>query len=235
MRHALLDQVRAGGLPDRWYVSDGQHTVGPVALDLVVRGVRDRAVGGHCWLRHEGWRVWRSIAELGSPLVDDCAPTPTPHDPFAATQLDLDPTLESVLAGAFERLGAEACLVHERAGDGAVVRAARGPGSLDVLGERLDALDRVLTAVSSGGFVLAEPHPGPTGAALVARLRRAGASGAAALAVPVTSRARRHLAGWIEIGRTEGFRAHELAEAAELAERASLLLDAAPRSRRVVH
>ena len=49
---------------DRWYVTTGHVAVGPVNLDLIARGVEAGKVPLEAFVRHEGWTVWRPLAEL---------------------------------------------------------------------------------------------------------------------------------------------------------------------------
>jgi len=55
---------------DRWYVTDGLNAVGPVRLDLLVRGIEAGRVPLESFVRHEGWKVWRPLAELAEPAPD---------------------------------------------------------------------------------------------------------------------------------------------------------------------
>jgi hypothetical protein len=49
---------------DRWYVTVGHTAVGPVNLDLLARGVEAGKVPLGAFVRHEGWTVWRPLAEI---------------------------------------------------------------------------------------------------------------------------------------------------------------------------
>lgn len=75
----ILAESEAAGA-DRWYVSDGATAVGPVALDLITRGIQEGRVPPESYVRHEAWRVWRPVGEVSdfqvpSP-IDSAAPTP---------------------------------------------------------------------------------------------------------------------------------------------------------------
>ena len=81
MRSIKLLAETAVGSTDRWYVSDGATAVGPVALDLIARGIEEGRVPLESYVRHEAWRVWRpvwEVAEVQIPPVaaDSAAPTP---------------------------------------------------------------------------------------------------------------------------------------------------------------
>jgi hypothetical protein len=83
----LLAETSAAAA-DRWYVSDGATAVGPVALDLITRGIQEGRVPLESYVRHEAWRVWRPICEVTdfqvpSP-IDSAAPTPPYPGSFRA-------------------------------------------------------------------------------------------------------------------------------------------------------
>jgi len=58
-RPELIERESGG-----WYVSDGDQSVGPVALELLVRGVESGRVPVDAFVRHEAWKVWRPLTEL---------------------------------------------------------------------------------------------------------------------------------------------------------------------------
>ena len=51
---------------DRWYVTTGAKAVGPVALDLLTKGIEAGKVPVECFVRHEAWKVWRPLADIAS-------------------------------------------------------------------------------------------------------------------------------------------------------------------------
>ena len=51
---------------DRWYVTTGAKAVGPVALDLLTKGIESGKVPVECFVRHEAWKVWRPLADIAS-------------------------------------------------------------------------------------------------------------------------------------------------------------------------
>lgn len=69
----------AVGNADRWYVSDGATAVGPVALELLARGIEEGKVPLESYVRHEAWRVWRPLSDVAlvqaPPAADSAAPT----------------------------------------------------------------------------------------------------------------------------------------------------------------
>src|SRR5262249_7993301 len=58
---------------DRWYVTNGATSVGPVSLDLITRGVEAGKVPLESFVRNETWKVWRPLVDLveGGSLDDE--------------------------------------------------------------------------------------------------------------------------------------------------------------------
>ena len=90
LRSDILRADRATA--DRWYVTNGATAVGPVALELVERGVEAGKIPVESYIRHEMWKIWRPLSELciteapapidptGTPLVPLPLPLPFPSD-----------------------------------------------------------------------------------------------------------------------------------------------------------
>jgi hypothetical protein len=83
---------------DRWYVTTGAKAVGPVALDLLTKGIEAGKVPVECFVRHEAWKVWRPLADIAS--VEG---TPLPRTP-ARPAAEVSAALGSAL-GAFSDMG----------------------------------------------------------------------------------------------------------------------------------
>jgi hypothetical protein len=49
---------------DRWYVTNGVTAVGPVAFELMQRGVSAGRIPPGSFVRHETWKVWRRLEEI---------------------------------------------------------------------------------------------------------------------------------------------------------------------------
>lgn len=60
----LLTCTVAGGVADRWYVSTGEDSVGPVSLELLARGLEAGRVPLECFVRNEAWTVWRPLSDV---------------------------------------------------------------------------------------------------------------------------------------------------------------------------
>ena len=238
----VLDVARAGS--DRWYVTDGATSVGPVNLDLLARGVEAGKVPVESFVRHEAWKVWRPLRELaeitdddglpvvGRPSTDDIsvagARPSMPQDflPSDAVTgaVDRRDALLLLLAAAVARGHAEVAMIHELNNDGAVAVSAHGPQVFEALGMRTKLLDPALVAAAAGILVLAEPQPGPAGAAIVARLSRLGHPVTGAVMLPIRPHGR--LYGTIELGRRSAFRAIEVAGLEALVEALVFKLEA---------
>src|SRR5215510_8290854 len=140
--------------PDRWYVTNGANAVGPVDFQLLARGIRAGKVPLESFIRHEGWKVWRPLADVaevihGTPLAPPVMPAPPvsksadaastdditepgrpslPGERLAADAIagatDLREALLLVMAAVVQRTSAEAAIVHRVHDDGAVVACA---------------------------------------------------------------------------------------------------------------
>jgi hypothetical protein len=223
----VLDVARAGS--DRWYVTNGATSVGPINLDLLARGVEAGKVPVESFVRHEAWKVWRPLGELaeitddegmpvvGRPSTDDIsvgAGRPSMPQDFLPSNavigaVDRRDALLLLLAAAVARGHAEVAMIHELNNDGAVAVSAHGPQVFEALGMRTKLLDPALIAAASGMLVLAEPTPGPAGQAIIDRLSRLGLPVTGAVMLPIRPRGR--LYGTIELGRRSPFRAIEVA------------------------
>jgi hypothetical protein len=51
---------------DRWYATDGVIAVGPVAFDMLRRGVATGQIPLGSSVRHASWKVWRTLEEIES-------------------------------------------------------------------------------------------------------------------------------------------------------------------------
>jgi hypothetical protein len=67
-----LARLAEGSAIDRWYVTDGVMSVGPVALELLGRGIEAGKVPSDGFVRHESWSRWRRMSDLGEadPVFD---------------------------------------------------------------------------------------------------------------------------------------------------------------------
>ena len=49
---------------DRWYVTNGVTAVGPVAYELLTRGVASGRIPSWSFVRHQSWKVWRRLDDI---------------------------------------------------------------------------------------------------------------------------------------------------------------------------
>jgi hypothetical protein len=213
---------------DRWYVTVGHTAVGPVNLDLLARGVEAGKVPLEAFVRHEQWKVWRPLAELAEIERDSMSSTEATDDIDEGARTSMPPSLPShrstdqrealllLMTAAVVRGGADAALVHEVGDWEAVVVCAHGASTWEAVGMRTPLADPAVVAAASGATLVAEPEPGPAGAAVMARLARVAGPVEGAVLIPI--RVHNRLYGMIEIGRRTAFRAAEIASLEGLVE-----------------
>lgn len=56
--------------PDRWFVTNGVVAVGPVSFELLLRGVAHGRIPNGSVIRHESWKVWRRLEDIGALTSD---------------------------------------------------------------------------------------------------------------------------------------------------------------------
>lgn len=209
---------------DRWYVTTGHTAVGPVNLDLIARGVEAGKVPLEAFVRHEAWKVWRPLSDLG--VIESDGPEST--DDIADTgriSISGDFQPADAIDGASDRRGAltllmtaavvrgctDVGIVHEVDDEGAWAVCAHGPAMSEALGMRTPLDDAALVAAAAGVTVVAEPSPGPAGQAILARLSKL-AGGIALEGVIMTPiRTGGRLNGMLELGRKTPFKSAEIA------------------------
>lgn len=109
----LLTCTVPGGVADRWYVSTGDGSVGPVSLELLARGIEAGRVPLECFVRNEAWTVWRPLSDVARVTVCDgplapqgsavrgrklVPPAPDSEDTFEDKPSDSRPTLPHIPA-----------------------------------------------------------------------------------------------------------------------------------------
>ncbi|KYF64968.1 hypothetical protein BE11_35135 [Sorangium cellulosum] len=90
----LFEELRGSerGFTDRWYVSNGEQSVGPVNLDQLARGIESGVVPLDSFVRNEAWTVWCPLSDIAMVTVADAAtPAVQPDDEFAADDDDTVP------------------------------------------------------------------------------------------------------------------------------------------------
>jgi hypothetical protein len=229
---------------DRWYVTNGATSVGPVSLDLIVRGLEAGKVPLESFVRNETWKVWRPLVELivggrdGGEDDEELAAARRSVPPPALSQEEMQSSLrpddmspDEAIAGATDpkeamlllmsavvrEIEAHAALVHQAKDGGAVVVCAHGGDLFEGLGEQVTMSDPAIVAAFAGQIIVAEPVAGPAGAVVRRRLGRGQPSSLLGAAMfPI--RPNRRLFGTLEIGRRTFFSPRELARVEVLVE-----------------
>lgn len=83
----LLSSER--GFPDRWYVTNGERSVGPVKLDQLARGIESGVVPLDSFVRNEAWTVWCPLSDIATVTVAaTVTPAEQPEEGSAADEDD---------------------------------------------------------------------------------------------------------------------------------------------------
>jgi hypothetical protein len=139
----VLDVAR--GATDRWYVTNGATSVGPVNLELLVRGVEAGKVPISSFVRHEAWKVWRPLCEIAEITTD-----PGEAAPYDGNRPSYEPGRASYEPGRVSTADGFATNQPSASGN---VAAAVPHASTTVVGvgdsERRDALLLLLAAAVS--------------------------------------------------------------------------------------
>jgi hypothetical protein len=196
--------------PPLWFVTNGQHTVGPVRTDLLLRGILHRRIPDDCLVRELRWSHWRKLDEireirtlwtaqaLGDPEPVATARRLLPNaDRWLAGASDPSEVLLFALQAAVTLTGATAGICTRERGGRAVVSYARGADAL--LGTELEGDDPVVALAHAGHGTIGEPGAGPVEATIFDRLSIAALGGVAM--VPI--RHRHGLVAVIELGRAD--------------------------------
>jgi hypothetical protein len=226
----------------RFFVTDGEVTIGPVDGELLARGIASGKVPFEALVWCAGWEQWCCVRDYASAhallpteeaavasaklaRVSDLSPLQMPATDIQAQTLsearDLGHAASSFLSMCAAATGAECGWVHvfSRSSGGAMVTLEGiGPRSAFGLGRTIDASDQALRAAREGRTVLGEPIPGVVGSAVAARVLATGMAASSVLMTPVLCRGQ--LLCMVELGiasRPAGFRARDAAICEQLA------------------
>jgi len=62
---AISPFTRSGGpASDLWYVTNGQAVVGPVGMELLLRGIHHGRVSDDCYIAQSFWQSWRPLDQV---------------------------------------------------------------------------------------------------------------------------------------------------------------------------
>ncbi len=226
---------------DRFYVTNGDKAVGPVNLDLLARGLSAGKVPITSFVRHEGWKVWRPLAELAV-VIDDEDITQQESPSFISEEelerISLVPTDDVASAGrpstpddfhpadatdgASDRDEALSLLLSAAAirvsADAAIAHRVDDQGTI-VIGAHGQLTNVIGCSIPVDDPALAAARTGavvvaepmPGPAGRAVRTRLVALDGNVDAAVMFPVRVHEGLIGMIEIGRSEPFRHGEMA------------------------
>lgn len=83
----VMNLWNAARVTDRWYLTNGVVALGPVAFELLSRGIASGKIPANSYVRHECWKVWRRLDEIGQ-LSDASRAAIT--EQFAQISADVD-------------------------------------------------------------------------------------------------------------------------------------------------
>ncbi len=194
---------------ERYFVTDGDATVGPVDGELLARGIHAGKVPLDAMVWSTGWGRWRLVSEFASELgmlpsreeakassklarVSDLYPLQLPSTDAQAQTLrecrTLNEAASKFLQMASAVTGADCGWVHvysRQAGGAMITLEGIGPRAQFGVGRTIDPSDQALRVARDGRLVLSEPIPGVVGSAVAARILATGISPMAVLMVPV--------------------------------------------------
>ncbi|XXX77159.1 DUF4339 domain-containing protein [Sorangium sp. So ce134] len=96
MRSVKLSQeLRSSerGFTDRWYITNGERSVGPVRLDQLARGIESGSVPLDSFVRNEAWTVWCPLSDIAMVTVAAAETPAEPPDEASAADADDDDTV----------------------------------------------------------------------------------------------------------------------------------------------
>jgi hypothetical protein len=216
---------------ERWLVTNGDITVGPVHTELLLRGYMGGRIPEHCRVREMSWPAFRpldGIREIGSLKRRLARDTERPLNLREALQrlpltADSGELLTCTLLLAALALDANAGLVHRYRSPSRLPVASAAFGVMpERLGEVLPATDPAYQLALRGRHLCGNPRHG-TAERLVAERLQHDAPLSSVVMTPVIASGR--LLAMLELGRTEHpFRADDADDLAELAAQVALRL-----------
>lgn len=229
-------------VPERYFVTDGEATVGPVDGELLARGIKTGKVPLDALVWATGWEKWRPVTEFAEQIgvlperdlersasrlarVSDLYPLQLPSTDVQCQSLR---DAQSLTEAAIQFLnltagvtGAEGGWVHVASpslGGALITAEGLGPRVDFGIGRTIEPSDQALRAARAGRTVLGEPIPGVVGSAVAARILSAGISPTSVLMTPVLCEGR--LLVMLELGiasRESGFSAKDAAMTEQMA------------------
>jgi hypothetical protein len=209
MHTNLFDKPRPAP-PPLWFVTNGEHTVGPVRTDLLLRGVAFGRIPEDCLVRELRWTSWRKleeIREIRTLWIAQALGTPEPVEMARRPTIDASRWVEPAgdrsevlllsLSAAVSLTGATAGICYRERNGKPVVSYTRGADAL--LGAPISYRDPAVALAHAGHGTIGEPDAGPVEGAIFDRLGIAAFGGVAM--VPL--RHRGSLVAVLELGRAD--------------------------------
>jgi hypothetical protein len=197
------------GATARYFVTDGEATVGPVDGELLVRGIHAGKVPLEAQVWCTAWGNWKPIAEFAAEIgmlpsadeakassklarVSDLYPLQLPPVDAQRQTLGEARTLNEA-ASKFLTLcaavtGADCGWVHvfsRQSGGAMITLQGIGCRAQFGIGRTIDPSDQALRAARDGRTVISEPIPGVVGSAVAARILATGESPDSVVMTPV--------------------------------------------------
>jgi hypothetical protein len=211
--------------PPLWYVTNGENTVGPVATNLLMRGVEHGRVPDYCQVRaaRGTWRELMAVREIAAMhTLPGAKSSPNLEledwSERVAGMRDDDELCHSVTWLSLMATGAESAMLHFRSRSphsrALVTRSVLGPMPNDRLGHPLPEEDFVLRSARLGLPVVGPPYGRAEDALAMRFAHTSGGVGAAAM-IPIFVAG--ELAAMLELARPgHSFRRADLLRAERL-------------------
>lgn len=192
----------AAGARWGWLVTNGRAVVGPVSLEVLLRGIAEGAVGPDCLLRQPTWAAWRRLRQVREVRAWFQGAAPSGHEPrhWLDRAGDRGELVHCALLAGMVATGATWGAGYGRRG-GRWYRTCVVGGAASTLGQRIRDLDPVFPWVEAGAVYLGAPGPEvPLGRALCGHLGP-GSDLRGVAVVPLRDVGRP--LGWLELGRRD--------------------------------
>lgn len=216
---------------DNWYVKNGDAVVGPVGIELLVKGVARGKIAEDCQVRQEDWTTWREldgVRELAAlrrapPVANDALESATAMTPYLetscllATSSDAREAMLLTMYAAVRASCASVALLHRLREPyiGLVTSCAHGLGADILLGSVISREDPALLAARLGVAIVGHASLGHTEARVAERLGLVAGPLAEVAMFPIRSRGA--LLGMLELGRADhAFRREDLGAVADI-------------------
>jgi len=157
---------------DLWLVTDGTTTVGPVATELLLRGIQHGRVPDDCMVKQAAWSQWRALRHTReiAQLVHPEREIPEDARRLLKSPADLGEGLLVALQVACRMTRASVGLAHRVRGPWFVTSAAYGGATVDELGQLIPSYDPAYELACAGRTVNGTKTGGMAARAILTRL-----------------------------------------------------------------